>query len=1751
MAHFYLPSHKQPAVALVSSLWSWRTNSRSVFHNVFTIFTSCVGWMRLLPLLLLLAHPMLAQDWNQIIKTAASDRRTLTSAGRTAGDYLGYSVAIDGDYAVVGVPGEDEDASGSNTLFTAGSAIVFKRVNGTWTQIKKLVASDRAANDAFGFSVAISGSQIVVGAYQEDEDASGGNTLNNSGSAYVFSQNQGGADNWGQVRKLVASDRAANDAFGYSVSISGSLVVVGAYQEDEDASGGNTLNNSGSAYVFSQNQGGADNWGQLKKLVASDRAASDAFGFSVGISGSLVVVGAFQEDEDASGGNTLSAAGSAYVFSQNQGGPDNWGQLKKLVPSDRAANNTFSYSLGISGSLIVVGSTDASAGQLISAGSAYVFSQNQGGPDNWGQVKKLVASDRAANDQFGISVGISGSQIVVGAYRESEDASGGNTLSAAGSAYVFSQNQGGADNWGQVKKLVASDRATGDFFGISVAISGSQIVAGAYQEDEDASGGNTLTDAGSAYVFSQNQGGTDNWGQTQKLVLSDYVGKQNYGFSVAIDGNYAVVGAYLDYLDATSGQPLLGAGSAYVLKQQNGSWTQIQKLVASDRAANDYFGLSVAINGNQIVVGAPLESEDASGGNTLSAAGSAYVFSQNQGGSDNWGQIKKLVASDRSAGDTFGWSVGVSGSHIVVGAYQESEDASGGNTLSVAGSAYIFNQNQGGTNNWGQIKKIVASDRAANDAFGYSVSINGSQLVVGAYQESEDASGGNTLSFAGSAYVFNQNQGGADNWGQVKKLVASDRATGDVFGYSVGISGSQIVVGAPQESEDVSGNNTLTNAGSAYVFSQNQGGTNNWGQVKKLVASDRAANDRFGFSVSNSGSHIVVGAFQEDEDASGNNMLADAGSAYVFNQNQGGADNWGQVKKLMASDRATNDLFGWSVSVSGNQLVVGAPQESEDASGNNMLINTGSAYFFRSTAITLTGFATTSSTACAGSATTFTATVGNVTGAYNFTLTNGSSTTIGTTSSMPFSQSWTAAGSGTQTFTLTVADNGASANANTPFTVNAMSPDYQPLVDLYTATNGVNWTDNTGWLQGCNPCTGNGGNPWFGITCANGRVTEINLFRNKLIGTIPNSLSALTSLQYLYLNDNQLAGSIPLSLSALTNLQYLYLFNNQLTGSIPTSLSALSNLQDLYLYNNQLTGSIPNSLSALTNLKKLFLDSNQLTGNIPDGLSALSNLQILYLNGNQLTGSIPNSLSALNSLQTLRLNSNLLTGSIPVSLSVLTNLQYLYLFNNQLTGSIPTSLSALNTLKDLDLSSNQLTGSIPVSLSALNSLQTLFLNNNQLTGCIPAGFSVFCGKPIRLSGNPGLPGGGNFSAFCSNGTGSSANALSHIDDFPASQSACVGSSVHIPVTVSGSADSYQWYKDGALLSGQTSATLNLVSLQLSDAGSYAVAASGCNSLTSNTFNLIANALPTPMLTGNLTLCAGQSTTLAASGGVEYAFTGPAIVSQNATAGTAVVNASGTYSVTVTNSAGCSATATTTISNHPLLSIAAGASLSMANLGVVISLTASSGELARATTYQWNAPPTALLTTPATGSAVSASLTTAGVQTFTVVATSSGCSQSALISVTALTGPDLSPILSISNANFAADDSKVLLVQVQEVNGATASGAILITITVPVGYSVSFDNTLTSFSVSGGESTSVDNTKWHQSSSVSGQQISLALNNGQSVGANSTLNIGILVTRTTANSGSASNITVNIADDSSGRYDVNRLNNVYARIINGL
>ena len=386
----------------------------------------------------------------------------------------------------------------------------------------------------------------------------------------------------------------------------------------------------------------------------------------------------------------------------------------------------------------------------------------------------------------------------------------------------------------QQQKLEASDAGAFDRFGSSVAISGETVVVGAFT-DAGAAG----ADQGSAYVFVRS-GGV--WSQQQKLEASDAAAGDLFGSSVAISGETVVVGAMRDAGAAGSGQ-----GSAYVFVRSGGVWSQQQKLEASDAAAFDLFGSSVAISGETVVISSPLDA-----GAAGFFQGSAYVFVRSGG---VWSQQQKLEASDAAAGDQFGFSVAISGETVVVGAFADTGAAG-----AVQGSAYVFVRS-GGV--WSQQQKLEASDAAANDWFGFSVAISEETVVVGARFD-DGAAGLNQ----GSAYVFVRSGG---VWSQQQKLEASDAEDGDWFGFSVAISGETVVVGA---SNDDGAAGVLQ--GSAYVFVRS-GAV--WSQQQKLEASDAGTVDWFGNSVAISGETVVIGAFLHDDPA---RLSFEQGAAYVF-----------------------------------------------------------------------------------------------------------------------------------------------------------------------------------------------------------------------------------------------------------------------------------------------------------------------------------------------------------------------------------------------------------------------------------------------------------------------------------------------------------------------------------------------------------------------------------------------------------------------------------------------------------------------------------------------------------------------------------------------------------------------------------------------------------------------------------------------------------------------------------------------------
>lgn len=703
-------------------------------------------------------------------------QQKLLPADGARGDRFGISVSLDADTVLIGAPQDDDRGTDS------GSAYVFVRSGTVWREQQKLLASDGATDDQFGYSTSVFGDTVGIGArYDADNGLF-------SGSAYVFVRS---GTVWTEQQKIIAPDGVSGDRFASAVSVSADTVLVGAFQDDDNGT------DSGSAYVFVRS---GSVWSEQQKLLASDGALVDRFGFSVIVEGDTAVIGAPLDDDNGSG------SGSAYVFVRSG---TVWTEQQKVIASDGAVDDQFGHSVSLSGDSTAIGARFDDDGAS-DAGSAYVFVRSGSA---WREQQKLLASG-IESQTFGASVSISGDVILGGAplgvrpgigylyervgtvwtaeQKLGADALGpsdeffgtsvsisvdtavigapaydGAPITDSGAAYVYVRI---GTTWTEQQELRSSDLAANDNFGSSVSVSGDTVIVGAKWDDDN--GGNS----GSAYVFVRR--GTV-WAEQQKIIASDGAPSDWFGDSVSLSGDTAVIGALLH--DGSGS----GSGAAYVYFRSGTAWTEQQKLLASDGAADDQFGTSVSVSGDTAVIGAVLDDDAGSG------SGSAYVFVRSGA---VWSEEQKLVPLDSAPDDRFGSAVSVSGDTTVIGARWD--DDNGGN----AGSAYVYTRS-GGV--WTEQQELFSSDGPANPWFGSAVSIDGDAVLIGNWHASDNGTD------SGAAYLFVRSGG---VWTEQDKIVAGDGEPGDQFAWSVSLSGDTALLGA--KGEDDRG----PSAGAAYAF---------------------------------------------------------------------------------------------------------------------------------------------------------------------------------------------------------------------------------------------------------------------------------------------------------------------------------------------------------------------------------------------------------------------------------------------------------------------------------------------------------------------------------------------------------------------------------------------------------------------------------------------------------------------------------------------------------------------------------------------------------------------------------------------------------------------------------------------------------------------------------------------------------------------------------------------------------------------
>lgn len=453
----------------------------------------------------------------------------------------------------------------------------------------------------------------------------------------------------------------------------------------------------------------------------------------------------------------------------------------------------------------------------------------------------------------------------------------------------------------------ASNTGTTDLFGRRVAVSGDTVVVGAAGEDSSGTGVNSIpnedaANAGAAYVFVRGAGG---WTQQAFLKASNTGAGDAFGFSVAISGDTIVVGTPNESssttgVNSSSNEDAVAAGAVYVFNRHEGEWTQQAYLKASSTGAYDYFGHSVAISGDTLIVGAGGEDSSSSGVNSnpnenATDSGAAYIFTRSAGA---WSQEAYVKTSQPGAGDGAGYSVAISGETAVIGATGEDSSTTGVNTspnnsASGAGAVYVFQKTAG---TWSQNAYLKSSNSEAGDGFGYSVAISGNTLIAGATGEDSDSTGVNSLANnntvnSGAAYVFTRKAG---SWSQQAYLKASNTGLNDYFGEMVAVSGDIAVVGTTQEDSGLTGvnhpymsspyNDGSDQAGAAYVFLRT--GTT-WAQNAYVKAHNTGAGDYFGGGASVSGDLILLGGGMEDSSTTGINspfdeLAANAGAVYAY-----------------------------------------------------------------------------------------------------------------------------------------------------------------------------------------------------------------------------------------------------------------------------------------------------------------------------------------------------------------------------------------------------------------------------------------------------------------------------------------------------------------------------------------------------------------------------------------------------------------------------------------------------------------------------------------------------------------------------------------------------------------------------------------------------------------------------------------------------------------------------------------------------
>lgn len=661
-------------------------------------------------------------------------------------------------------------------------------------------------------------------------------------------------------------------------------------------------------------------WNEIKIIAPSILRIDVNFGWEASISGDIIAI-----SESGSVQGSIFQDGNVFLFQKDLGGLDNWGEVKRLEsPSPQPL--FYGFGIDLSDDVLVVNS--AVSNQI------FLYERNEGGADNWGLVKTIMPPAFLGTVPSGID--ISGDQLIY-------------SIQQIGT-YIHERNEGGANNWGEVKFIQKPSNVSNTGLG-GTAIQDSLAIVG------DKSNGIVR-------IYKKDNGGVDNWGFAQAITK-----EAEFGLEIELKDSLVIVG------NRTSNVNGNNSGQVHIYRITDSLTAPLQEikvLTPCTPAIDDYFGNDVAIQGDQVLVGAVFV--DFNAGTTTD--GRALFFDRNEGGADNWGEVLVVEDSPSEPFGQFGSTIDTYGDLMITSSPNDDNSQAFS-----SGSAYLYHRDQDGLNNWGEVKRFVSPNPVTGIAFGKQVKLFENIAVISdnnniyIYHEDEGGIGnwGLIQTIAQSSdlldihgdilivtlekdmLVFQKDEGGVDNWGFLLEL-AKPLGGIDKIG-SVSIFEDDILIGDPGRavSSGIQGN--------VYYYKRNQNGANLWGFVERLVASDGFIRDDFGSDLSiyddllvvsskngNTGGARQLYIFEKEESGfvekkiipsfepsvgskfsnsvaitdryivTGDERANDTGEGYIFGRNVGGASNWGLVSTIISQEGTVGDKFAFEVAITGNSV---------------------------------------------------------------------------------------------------------------------------------------------------------------------------------------------------------------------------------------------------------------------------------------------------------------------------------------------------------------------------------------------------------------------------------------------------------------------------------------------------------------------------------------------------------------------------------------------------------------------------------------------------------------------------------------------------------------------------------------------------------------------------------------------------------------------------------------------------------------